>query len=81
MPPSRLLPRHHPAATTSLIDIVELSLEALAAELTGPPHDPVLRRLPSQWLAAVVAVHLDALRGALVTYRDARFVEQEDDLF
>jgi hypothetical protein len=84
MPISRLRPLEHAARAASLIDVVELSLEALAADLAVLHHplaDNGDKRLPSVWLAPVLSGHLDALRHALATYRDARIFEEDERLF
>jgi hypothetical protein len=84
MPLPRLRPLEHAAGAANLIDVVELSLEALAADLAVLHHplaDDGDKRLPSAWLAAVLSGHLDALRGALATYKHARLFEDDERLF
>jgi ABC-type branched-subunit amino acid transport system permease subunit len=79
--------RLHPAGLAgapSLIEVVELSLEALAADLAACHNELTAdsdRRLPSAWLASVVTGHVGALQAALATYKAARLFEEDERLF
>lgn len=84
MPLPRLHPLDNEAAVVLLIDIIDLALAALAADLAHRHHplaDDGDQRLPSSWLATVIDAHAGALRAALATYNTARLFEQDERLF